>query len=223
MPSLNADLARDNARQKKPSTTSPSGHADSNAPGAEPIGDVFDNLDALRVDQSYGSGLKTRKPFTQCPIRKPRAHEWFRVSRDLVIETMLFEHKEEMSAEWYLAIGSIAQAELDGKYLRRVRIHVWINRKGALHIWPCKLPDTEGKTNDWDTSSAEACVTAQDHWTMIENTGGGWQAVVAENDQLPDPEWPPHTMSQILRVAFKGGRVVEDLDHPLLDRLRGRV
>src|SRR3954454_14083222 len=59
-------------------------------------------------------------------------------------------------------------------------------------------------TNDWDTSSAEACVTAQDHWTMIENTGGGWQAVIAENAQLPDPEWPPHTTSQILRVAFKG-------------------
>ena len=83
---------------------------------------------------------------------------------------------------------------------------MWINRKGVLHIWPVKLPDREGKTNDWDTSSAEACVTAQDHWTMIENTGGGWQPIIAENDQLPDPEWPPHTMNQILRVAFKGGR-----------------
>ena len=39
------------------------------------VGDVFDNLEKLRVDQSYGSGLKTRKPFTQCPLRKPRAHD----------------------------------------------------------------------------------------------------------------------------------------------------
>ena len=191
--------------------------------GSAPVGDVFDNLDALRVDQNYGSGLKTLRPFTQCTIRKPRPHEWFRVSRDLVFETMLFEHKEEMSAEWYLPIGPVVQAELEGSHLRPVRIHVWINRKGVLHIWVVKLPDREGKTNDWDTSSAEACVIAQDHWTMIENTGGGWQAITAENDQLPDPEWPPHTMNQILRVAFKGGRVVEDLNHPLFDRLRGRV
>ena len=187
------------------------------------VGDVFDNLDALRVDQSYGSGLKTRKPFTQCPIRKPRAHEWFRVSRDLMIETELFEHKEDMSAEWYLAVGPIVKAELEGKYLHRVRVYVWTNRKGALHIWPVKLPDKEGKTNDWNTSSEEACKTGQDHWTMIENTGGGWQAIVAENDQLSEPEWPPHTMNQILRVAFKGGKVVEKFEHPLLDRLRGRV
>jgi hypothetical protein len=202
------------------SAVSPNGH---DAGKAESVGDIFDDLDALRVDQNYGSGLRTRKPFTQCPIRKPRAHEWFRVSRDLSIETLLFEHKEEMSAEFYLPVGPVVQAELEGKHLRRVRIYVWINRKGSLHIWPCKLPDREGKTNDWDVSSAEACIAAQSHWTQIENTGGGWQAILAENDQLPDPEWPPHSISQILRVAFKGGRVVEDLEHPLIDRLRGRV
>ena len=34
---------------------------------AQGVGDVFDNLDALRVDQSYGSGLKTasRSPNAQ--------------------------------------------------------------------------------------------------------------------------------------------------------------
>ena len=83
--------------------------------GSAPVGDVFDNLDALRVSQNYGSGLKTSRPFTQCTIRKPRDHEWFRVSRDLVFETMLFEHKEEMSAEWYLPIGPVVQAELEGR------------------------------------------------------------------------------------------------------------
>ena len=37
-----------------------------------------------------------------------------------------------MCAEWYLGCGPVVQAELEGKYLRRVRIYVWINRKGAL-------------------------------------------------------------------------------------------
>ena len=50
----------------------PAGHAvtdgnDSNPAGEQPVGDIFDNLDALRVDQNYGSGLRTRKPFTSAP------------------------------------------------------------------------------------------------------------------------------------------------------------
>jgi hypothetical protein len=210
------------AKRQKPKGAAPNGHAADDDVGKQPVGDIFDNLDAIRLDQNYGSGLRLRRPFTSCPIRKPRAHEWFRVSRDLVFETTLFEHKEELSAEWYLAVGHNVQAELEGKYLRRVCIYTWINRKGALHIWPVKLPDREGRSNDWDTSSAEACRVAQEHWAMLENTGGGWQAVIAEDENTPEPDWPPHTMNEVLRVAFKGGRVVDDLDHPLLHRLRGR-
>ena len=39
----------------------------------------------------------------------------------------------------------------------------------------------------------------------------------------PKPDWPVvDTFGDVLRVAFKkGGRVIEHLDHPLLNRLRG--
>ena len=60
------DDPQDKAKSKKKSIAAPQND------GSAPVGDVFDNLDALRVNQNYGSGLKTSRPFTQCPIRKPR-------------------------------------------------------------------------------------------------------------------------------------------------------
>jgi hypothetical protein len=51
----------------------------------------------------------------------------------------------------------------------------------------------------------------------------GYKIEIAENEGLPDPEWPPAAINEILRVAFKGGRVIDSLDHPLIQKLRGRV
>ena len=107
MPStaVNPSVQGEPIKRQDPQGVAPNGHAADDDVAKQPVGDNFDNLDALRLDQNFGSGLRTRKPFTTCPIRKPRPHEWFRVSRDLVVETLLFEHKEELSAEWYLAVG----------------------------------------------------------------------------------------------------------------------
>jgi hypothetical protein len=39
----------------------------------------------------------------------------------------------------------------------------------------------------------------------------------------PDPEWPKDlTFEQMLRIAFKG-RLVDNLSHPVLKRLRGET
>ena len=39
---------------------------------------------------------------------------------------------------------------------------------------------------------------------------------------FPDPIWPSVTFPELLKIAFKG-RMIEDLDHPVLRRLRGEI
>jgi hypothetical protein len=39
---------------------------------------------------------------------------------------------------------------------------------------------------------------------------------------LPDPEWPNTPFRELLRVAFKD-RFIDNLDHPVLRKLRGEV
>ena len=40
---------------------------------------------------------------------------------------------------------------------------------------------------------------------------------------FPDPVWPSGlTFQDLLKIAFKG-KMIEDLDHPVLRRLRGEI
>ena len=39
--------------------------------------------------------------------------------------------------------------------------------------------------------------------------------------KLPDPEWPPLTFTEILRVAFRD-RMIDSLEHPVVRQLRGQ-
>ena len=47
----------------------------------ESVGDIFDNLESLRIKQDFGRP-QIRRPFTSCSIRKPRKHEWFQAHPD---------------------------------------------------------------------------------------------------------------------------------------------
>ena len=190
-----------------------------------PVGDVFDNLEALRLKQDFNR-VKVKRPFTLCPIRKPRPHEWFQVHPDPAFrfEGRLFKHKEGMSEDWYLPVGADVLVELEGRSLVAVVIFVWVNRKRDCAIWPIQLGDEEGKINSWHESMHEMfTVHAIGQWARIESGDGGYKVETAQNEELPPPEWPQHTLAEILRVAFKGGRVVDSLDHPLIKKLRGLI
>jgi hypothetical protein len=39
---------------------------------------------------------------------------------------------------------------------------------------------------------------------------------------LSDPEWPDLSIGELLRIAFKG-RLVDTIDHPILQKLRGEI
>ena len=73
-------------------------------------------------------------------------------------------------------------------------------------------------------------VHANGEWCRIEAGDGGYNPTIAdrvdENGnpiEVPEPEWPlTENFGQVLRIAFKkGGRVIDNLDHPLIKRLRG--
>jgi hypothetical protein len=39
---------------------------------------------------------------------------------------------------------------------------------------------------------------------------------------LPDPEWPEVSFQEILKIAFKD-KIIQSIDHPVIQRLRGCV
>ncbi len=52
------------------------------------------------------------------------------------------------------------------------------------------------------------------------NMGAGTYDVLEARGQFPDPVWPEVTLEKLLELAFKD-RFIDNLDHPVLKRLRG--
>jgi hypothetical protein len=191
-------------------------------------GDVFANLEGRRLRQAFDR-LKTRKPLTTVGIRKPKAHEWFRAHPTFRQEWVLFKAEEEgLNDEWFFPTIEEALTtleELSPKGVKNCMIFWWINRKGNTFIWPVQLADADGRQNEWHASMFEMMtVHGNGQWARIEAGDGGHEVNIADPAENPDavaPDWPPvETFG--LRVAFKkGGRVIEHLDRPLLNRLRG--
>jgi len=36
-----------------------------------------------------------------------------------------------------------------------------------------------------------------------------------------DPEWPNYSLQDLIPIAFKDGRLIKSIDHPVVKRLRG--
>jgi hypothetical protein len=180
----------------------------------------FDNLSALRLDQSYADTVGVKKLLTTVPVRKPKRQDFVRVHPDLefrLTPAAIIEVKED--GEVYLVMPDMAQA-LPGEFYAATLLTA-INRQGTLHIWPVKLPAPDGRQNEWHRSAAEAAERAMKKWVRVTSSMslGAYEIFEASGD-LPEPIWPDYSFEEILKIAFRD-RIVDRADHPLVQRLQG--
>ena len=180
----------------------------------------FDNLSALRLDQSYADTVGVKRLLTTVPVRKPNRQEFVRVHPDpayRLTPAAIIEVKEDR--EVYLVMPDMA-TNLPGEFSTATLLTT-INRQGTLHIWPVKLPNPEGRQNEWHRSAAEAAERAMKKWVRVTSSMslGAYEIFEASGD-LPEPVWPDYAFEEILKIAFRD-RIVDRADHPLVQRLLG--
>lgn len=177
------------------------------------------NLNALRVSQDFASASGVRQVIRTVPVRKPGRFQWFRSREDMSIPTTVIDHREESAI--YLVAPNLRDALADVTVVRELAF-VMTTTKVPM-IVPVGLPGPDGRTNPWHLSLREAIHLAADRWVRITPSMdvGAYLIHEAVND-LGEPEWPEQTFEELLRVAFQG-RFIEDLDHPLIRKLRGEV
>ena len=183
--------------------------------------DPFDPA-ALRLDQSFADSVGVKKRLITVPVRKPNRQDFNRVHPDpayRLTPAAIIEVKEDR--EVYLVTPEMAQ-NLPGEFVAAT-LHTCINRQGVLSLWPVKLPGPDGKHNEWHRSAAEAAELAMKVWVRItaNMSLGAYEPFEATGD-LPPPVWPEIDLPEILRIAFND-RIVDRLDHPLVQRLRGQL
>ena len=96
-----------------------------------------------------------------------------------------------------------------------------VNRQGVVFLWPVRLPSADGKEMVWHSSAREAAAEAVTTWTRVTANMalGAYEVAIAET-VTTEPQWPDSSFQDLLRIAFKG-RLITDLDHPVVKRLRG--
>ena len=83
-------------------------------------------------------------------------------------------------------------------------------------------PD-DARPNEWHVSALVAVEAAMKSWVRVQaNMGAGAYDVFEATGNFPDPVWPEMQMRDVLRAAFRD-RLIENSDHPVLQKLAGRA
>jgi len=173
----------------------------------------------LRLSQNFAESVGVKKALLTVPVRKPGRQDFVRThpGESYRLETAVLELKEDR--ETYLVEPELWH-ELPGEIIPKV-LYTTMNRQGVLSIWPIRLPQEDGRHDEWSRSALEAAEMAQKRWIRVTaNMSLGAYEVYEAVSKLPDPEWPEIDFEEILRIAFRD-RFITNLNHPVIRRLRG--
>jgi hypothetical protein len=182
------------------------------------VPDPFDP-ENLRLDQSFVETSGVKKLLTTVPVRKPNNQDFVRVHPDesYRLTSAIIELKDDR--ESYLVPPTLAH-QLPGE-CSLVVLYTAINRQGVAFLWPVKLPQPDGKINEWHRSAAEAAERAMSCWLRVKaDMALGAYAMYEAKSTIPDPIWPTATLKELLKIGFRD-RLVDSLDHPVVKRLGG--
>jgi len=180
--------------------------------------DPFD-LTNLRLDQSFVDSAGVKKLLTTVPVRRPSPQDFVRVHADPEYRAALAIIELKEDREIYLVPLAVAR-ELPGEFVMAT-VYTAINRQGVVHLWPVRLPASDGRILEWHRSAAEAAELAMHGWVRIKaNMSLGAYEMFQAAGTIPDPEWPELSFQELLRIGFRD-RLVDHTDHAVVKRLRG--
>ena len=166
--------------------------------------------------EQYG----VKKLLTTVPVGKPNPQEYIRVhpGADFRDTFATLEWKED--AEFYLLTPAMVR-ELPGEYIN-VMLYAAINRQKVIRLIPVKLPGSDGRVLEAHRSLHEAVERAMTRWTRMKwNRSLGAYDIFEASPSIPQPEWPEDLSFQALLKSGCADKLISNLDHPLIAKLRG--
>lgn len=181
---------------------------------------VFD-LEKLRLSQDFEQIVGVKKKIMTVPVRKPNRQEFVRTHPDegFSFQTAILDIKEDR--EMFI-VDPLLFAELSGEITPMVLVTT-MSRQNVLTLWPIRMPDSSGRIDQWNHSALEAALLARENWLRVAaNMHLGAYETFLATAELPEPEWPDLSFQEIITLAFKD-RLITDLDHPAICKLKGEM
>ena len=132
----------------------------------------------LRIDQRFGEGQDVRRVLVSVPVRKPNRQEFFRThpEPDMTLAAAVLEFKQDRQS--FIVSPELAPY-LPGEAAAKLLIPALTNH-GALVLWPIRLPDEQGRLDDWNAVALEVAERAKTKWVrLMANMGAGTYARLA--------------------------------------------
>ena len=175
----------------------------------------------FRIGQRFGEGQDVQRILVSVPVRKPNRQEFFRTHPDpaMSLEAAILEFKQDRQS---FIVAPELVPHLSGEAVSKLLIPTLTNH-GTLCLWPIRLPDEQGRLDEWNSVALDAAERAKTKWIrLMANMAAGTYDVLEAKALFPEPNWPEFSLQQLLEIAFKG-RVIDSMDHPVLRRLRGEL
>jgi hypothetical protein len=191
--------------------------------GAEPpSGSDFDI--SKYAYRAPGRGSVKREQLV-IPEGRPK-DTFFRVDPrpEMQMPVSIFEYQPEGQLNKDTFILTPDVAEYLGYRAKHAVIRVCMCRPAVLRLWAVKVPQTDrGTPNGYVTSAWEALAVLERQWACLvsNESRSGYDVLLAET-QWPDPQWRDDPLGGLIAKAYRG-RFVDDLNHEIIQKLRGRI
>lgn len=174
----------------------------------------------LRLSQSFADTTMVKKLITTVPVRKPNSQDFVRVHSNPAFHENFPVIQLKDDNEQYLVVNSLVP-DLAGE-IASVTLHLAANKQGVVFFWPVRLPAPDGKDFDAWRSAREAAGLARQKWIRLKwNKSLGAYEIHEAVNQSSEPEWPADLdYWDLIKIAFRD-HIIQDLDHPVVKRLRG--
>jgi hypothetical protein len=179
------------------------------------------DLSRLRLSQDFAGLVGVKKALLTVPVRKPHRQAFVRVhpSEGYRFAAAVVEIDDDRIH--YLVDPALAP-ELPGEVTPKM-MFTTVDRQGTVFLWPIRLPGADGRLDDWNRVALEAAQIATTKWIrLVANMSLRTYDVLEATADLPAPEWPDIGFPELMKIAFRG-RVIDNLDHPALRKLRGAI
>jgi hypothetical protein len=153
-------------------------------------------------------------------VGRPSDEEFFRTHPDDAF-TMLNNVVEHGRRTYVVAPSMIHEC---GAKVRTAVLVTYFGEYSGVGIWPIRRPrGSESNFGSWwATSALELVARARGLWVRLESNQAAsrYDCIVAHDDR-GEPRWPDVSFADLLKLAFGGGGVIDNRDHPVLKALRG--
>lgn len=184
--------------------------------------DIFDDLDAIRRSASEDAGIAVIEVATHHAVRKPRRTEFVKTNPapEMRIPAHIFIDPEDREGVYFVSPTMLGT--MLGEAQRALLLPT-ISTQGVMFVWPVRLPQDDGRRNDWHATALQAAELSRERWVRVtpDMQLRAYRIFHPEGD-IAEPEWPDRSLPEILRLAFRD-RVIDREDHAIIRRLRGRA